>query len=187
MEAPEKTATFKEFPPQPFIDHGPQLPQHYGEDKLVAMSRDPYWLFLYWELEGPAGRQAPQEAPWALWVKCLTDQTSYHQDIQVWVRNWYLQVAPGKSYQIEIGYFEPSGHFKNLASSMVVETPRAGPSEDYTEIWAHFFKDFVRGQLVKKRRRPSGRPKGPPEVPVPGLSPGIMPPPASPGPKGKTI
>lgn len=183
MDTQGKPTTFTEFPPQPFIDRGPQLPQHYGEDKLVAMPRDPYWIFLYWELEGPAGQQASSlyKEGWALHVYCLTDRTHYHIPVQVWTGNWYLQVAPGKCYQIEIGCFEPSGSFRSLASSRAVETPRTVPSEDHTETWGHFFKDFVRGRLVRRRRGPWLRPKPLPKAPVPGLSPGLYPPPASPG------
>ena len=32
----------------------PELPAHYGEDRITVMARDPWWLFAYWEIRpGP--------------------------------------------------------------------------------------------------------------------------------------
>lgn len=179
MAIEEKIAPFKEFPPQPYIDRGPELPQHYGDDKLVAMVRDPFWIFFYWELEGPLGLEARSQKDWALRVHSLLEGTSYLVPIQAWTRNWYLEVAPAKRYRTEIGYLDASGKFRIIASSMEVETPSSGASSDLTEIWAHFFKDFSRGRLLRRRRAPR-RPRPLPTIEVPGLSPGFQPPPASP-------
>lgn len=172
--------------PQPFIDRGPQLPEHYGDDKLVAMVRDPSWVFLYWELEGPGGREAlsltGRTENWALKVFCTLDNTSYLVTVQVRARNWYLQVSPARRYHFELGYFGSGGNFTPVVSSREVETPRAGPSEDLSKTWVHFFKDFLRGRLLRRRRKAPSKPE-PLAVlggPVPGLSPEIISPPASP-------
>ncbi len=185
MEIQEKApSAFETTPPQPYIDRGPQLPEHYGDDKLVAMVRDPFWVFLYWELEGPLGRQAPssyfgQKENWALKIFCLSENISSFVSVQHWARNWYLQVYPAKRYRFELGYFESGGNFVPVVSSKEVETPRSGPSEDLSRTWAHFFKDFLRGRLLKRRRKAPSKPKRL-EVPVPGLTPEIPSPPASP-------
>jgi hypothetical protein len=187
METQEKThSVFETGPPQPFIDRGPQLPEHYGDDKLVAMVRDPLYVFLYWELEGTLGRQAlssslvsGQAESWTIKVFCLSDNTSDFVAVQVWARNWYLQVSPGKRYRFELGYFGSDGNFNPVVSSGEVETPRAGPSEDLSLVWAHFFKGFSRGRLVKGRRKAPSKPKRI-DFPVPGLTPEILSPPASP-------
>jgi hypothetical protein len=43
------------------LNAGETLPPFYGEDTLVLLARDPYWLFSYWELTwdtstAPVGR-----------------------------------------------------------------------------------------------------------------------------------
>lgn len=188
MEIQEKAPSIFQATPQPYIDRGAQLPEHYGDDKLVAMVRDPYWIFLYWELEGPRGLEAlfssakGQAGDWALKVYCLSERISSFVPVQAWARNWYLQVYPAKRYRFELGYFESSGNFKPVVSSKEVETPRADPSEDLSLVWVHFFKDFSRGKLLKRRRIRLKRISRPKELefPVPGLTPQIVPPPASP-------
>lgn len=182
METQEKApSTFETTPPQPYIERGPRLPEHYGDDKLVAMVRDPFWIFLYWELEGPLGLQAQRE-DWALRVSCLSDRTSSFVSVQAWARNWYLQTAPARRYRFELGYFESNGSFTPVVSSREVETPRSSPSEDLSQAWAHFFKDFSRGKLLRKRRRAPSKPKKLSALggPLPGLTPEILAPPASP-------
>jgi len=32
------------------VDAGSPLPEGYGDNYLVIMSRDPFWLFAYWEI-----------------------------------------------------------------------------------------------------------------------------------------
>jgi hypothetical protein len=185
MEVKEQAPAIFQATPQPFIDRGPQLPEHYGDDKLVVMVRDPFWVFLYWELEGPSGREALSVGGtenWAIRVFCLTDSTSYFATVKTWARNWYLQVSPARRYRFELGYFGTGGSFAPVVSSREVETPRAGPSEDHSKTWVHFFKDFLRGRLLRRRRKAPSKPE-PLAVlaePVPGLSPEILSPPASP-------
>lgn len=186
MEAQEKSpSTFETTPPQPYIDRGPQLPEHYGDDKLVAMVRDPLYIFLYWELEGTLGHQARslagQMENWSLKVFCLSDGTTASVSVRAWARNWYLQVSPARRYRFELGYSASNGNFIPVVYSGEVETPRASPAGDLSQTWAHFFKDFSRGKLLKRRRKAPSRPKQLPPSggPIPGLTPEIVSQPAS--------
>ncbi len=191
MEIQEKPpSTFETTEPEPYLDRGQQLPEHYSEDKLVAMVRDPYCIFLYWDLEGTRGYEARSfsklegrpEDNWALKVISPSDQTNYFVPVQHWVRNWYIQVTPAKRYYFELGYFESNGDFTVVITSREVETPRACPSDDISQAWAHFFKDFLRGKLIKKQRihLKAVPPTIHMGVAIPGLAPEPLPPLASP-------
>ena len=48
-----KTALMEQIPENVFIDRGPELPDSYGLRKMVAMVKNPYWIYVYWDL--PAG------------------------------------------------------------------------------------------------------------------------------------
>ena len=39
------------------VDETRDLPQGYGDTKIVAMVRDPYWLFVYWEINHEKRRE----------------------------------------------------------------------------------------------------------------------------------
>ncbi|NQU08850.1 MAG: DUF4912 domain-containing protein, partial [Candidatus Abyssubacteria bacterium] len=41
--------------------HPTELPRRYGEDRIVAMVRDPHWLFVYWEITPQSLRRARGE------------------------------------------------------------------------------------------------------------------------------
>jgi hypothetical protein len=130
------------------------LPAGYGKDRLVVMVRDPYWLHCYWELT----HQSVQRAEAALgqdWHGAkpilrvfdvsTNDTTSTSEaavrDIEIHggCNSWYIEVKePPRSFRIDIGYLSKQGRFYVLARSNVVNTPRAGVSDQLDENWADF-------------------------------------------------
>jgi len=152
----ESESTSRFAPPaaqQPhYVDYGPPIPLHYGEDRITALVRDPNCLYIYWELEGPRRAQVIREhgdEVWrdASWVLRLhTDGDGSPQDIPIVVEgcNWYLSVAEGRSFTVEIGIMRPGGAFISFARSNRAQTPRMGVSPDTSREWMLVEDDFRR-------------------------------------------
>ncbi len=128
------------MPPVESLD----IPGGYGIDRIVAMVRDPHWIFSYWEvtigrLEGLEKRLGNE------WRKCrmilrvfdLSNDSAEHFDIPLAPdsRSWYINASPGRQYQIAVGMLTPDGDFIEIARSNTVETPRAGVSETVDDRW----------------------------------------------------
>lgn len=135
----------KPFVAQPYIDRGPLLPEHYGDDRIVALARDPHCIFVYWDLKGPRSREVMNyhKGPryWSLRVRHSGKDAYLDLPINVDARNWYLWVADDRCYIIELGFSTPGGEFLTLISSNPVHTPRAGTSQEYAEYWGFIFRE----------------------------------------------
>jgi hypothetical protein len=119
------------------------LPSGYGDNQIYIMARDPRWLYSYWEIQ----RQQEQTALEMLggsWDRVSTilrvyDVSEGIQSFDVSLppgsRSWYINVAPNRSYYVEIGLLHRDGRFVALARSNTVVTPRAGMSEVIDEQW----------------------------------------------------
>lgn len=134
------------------VDRGAPLPLHYGQDRLTLLVRDPFWVFCYWELEGPAreelkrrlGQDAFDGARWVL--RLHTSLASHPQDVdvQVGASNWYLNVADNTEYFGELGIITRKGDFVGLVNSNRVRTPRSGMSQEHGQDWMIVEGDFQR-------------------------------------------
>lgn len=131
-----------------YLDGGENLPLYYGEDRLVLLPRDPYWLFTYWEISIPTRQRLESETQnnWesfelALRVHRLDMDNSgkeSHFDIPInpFSDNWYIKAGvPDKKYQIEFGYYLPKKGFRTLLTSNIVSTPRDSLSNLIDENW----------------------------------------------------
>lgn len=128
---------------RPYIDRGPLLPEHYGEDKIIALVRDPHCIFVYWDLHGFKSQEMINyhKGPkyWSLRVHRFGEDAYHDVPINIDTRNWYLWVADDKSYIIDLGFSTPHGEFFTIVSSNPVQTPRAGTSQEYAEYWGFIF------------------------------------------------
>ncbi len=121
-----------------------EIPAGYDIDRIVAMVRDPHWIFSYWEiteeryreLEEAFGREWP-DCKMVLRVFDRTTEPHTHFDIEIvgGARNWYIHVSPERRYQIAIGAMGPGGKFVEAALSNVVETPPEGASNVIDDRW----------------------------------------------------
>lgn len=126
------------------------LPSSYGEDEIVALVKDPYWLYTYWETT--AGREqelsqamgpAWERAVPALRVYDFTETEGIHQapapftevEINPFARSWYLPVKPERTFQVALGRRLPNGEFVPLSTSNLVTTPRDRISEVIDAQW----------------------------------------------------
>ncbi len=127
------------------------LPSGYGEDRVVLMVKDPWWIYAYWEIRPETERATrsalrPEEIPGLRSILRVYDVTgagepSATQSVDVVLSglatNWFIHTnAPGHAYLVEIGLLTARGRFVPLARSNRVTTPRFGPSDDIDEAWA---------------------------------------------------
>lgn len=116
------------------------LETSFNQNRITALVRDPYWVYLYWEvtelfeMNGQpvlkvldiTGLNYPHASP----------QDSFTVDIDLRAENWYLKV-PGanRKYTVELGLQKENGEFNLLARSNYFTTPRDKPSDKYDPEW----------------------------------------------------
>jgi len=123
---------------------GEELPEGYGLDRIVTMVRDPNWIFSYWEvtretLDGLRKKLGDrwEESRLILRVFDRSGPDGGYFDIELNgdARNWYINVAPERRYQVAIGALDPDGNFHQIAVSNLVETPRGRISDVVDDRW----------------------------------------------------
>jgi hypothetical protein len=119
-----------------------EIPADYGVTRIVALVKDPNWIFSYWEITADRFRDLEKKFK-DDWTSCsmalrVYDRASKGQfdvNISYEARSWYVSVAPGGRYQVAIGIMTPAGKFVTIAESEVVETPRGRMSDRVDEKW----------------------------------------------------
>ncbi len=128
------------------------IPTDYGDDRIVVMVKDPWWIFAYWEIQPGTERAAraqllPHEVAGLQTVLRVYDVTGIDFPAQNPLRvfdislsglatNWYINTnAPHSDFVVDLGILTNTGRFILLVRSNRVRTPRAGPSEVLDEAW----------------------------------------------------
>lgn len=129
-----------------------ELPANYGDNKLVLLPRDPYWAYLFWEIQPHriedglrSLNKSLNEVRWVLRVRQLGEggENYYDVDIDPAARNWYLRLSPpGASFSADIGLLDAEGYFAALASSNPAALPPDAPSEVCDEQWMTSDEEF---------------------------------------------
>lgn len=130
---------------------GASLPGRYDEDVIVAQIRDPWWVYVYWDLSSStvAGLRKKfgsdfEKSRWLLrsydvsFIEFNGNNAHRFFDVSVDVdtRNWYLDLAsPGTSWCIDLGFLLPDGRFITVLRSNVISMPLDGPSWITDEQW----------------------------------------------------
>jgi hypothetical protein len=123
------------------VDEGlANLPEGYGETRIVIMPRDPQWAYAYWDVPNEhkehLRRQGGQQL--ALRLYDVTDIDFEHQaphSVQEYpcdemAREWYVSIpVSDRDYLIEIGYHCGDGRWLTLARSSPVRIPPTYPSD----------------------------------------------------------
>lgn len=119
-----------------------EIPAEYGVTRIVAMAKDPAWLFTYWEIS--VERFVKLEKKFKDdWTKCTMALRVYDRaakgyfdtNISYEARAYYLNVTPGGRYQVAIGVITPGGKFVKIAESAIIETPSGRMSTRVDEKW----------------------------------------------------
>lgn len=132
------------------IEEDPFIPHYYGVNRLVAMAKDPHWLYVYWEVNTGKikefihlyGEEAWQTSRQVLRVYDITgmakDDPCSWQEITLdpFADNWFVEVGqPERSFFLELGRVLADGRYVKLLTSNIVSTPRASISERMDEQW----------------------------------------------------
>jgi hypothetical protein len=126
----------------------PELPERYGEDRLVLLVRDPWWAYAWWEITDPtfgAARDAAGlGARFVLRVYNVSgvdwDGANHHShfdiDVQDVAGNWFLELArPGDSFRAELGLLDDAGRFHCMVRSNAITLPPDQVSSVVDEEW----------------------------------------------------
>ncbi len=136
-----------------------QFPRGYGDNRIVVMIRDPWWLFGYWEIARGKEEEVRNRiysmglspAKSILRVYDATDiefnganaHSSFDIELTGLANNWHINVGkPNRSWIVEIGILASNNEFFMLARSNCVRTPRFGPSEVIDEEWMCLDEDY---------------------------------------------
>ena len=123
-----------------YLDYGPMIPDIYHQNRIVALIRDPEWVFVYWEISALdpnlKSKISNPSIRWLLRVHNLCSKT--HEDTLLSPPdnpdniqgNWYLKVNPDTEYQLEIGIINKENEYTMLIKSNVVKIPRRYRSEN---------------------------------------------------------
>ena len=128
-----------------------ELPERYGQDKIVLQVRDLRWIHAYWEISGSTYEKLKNElkdefyrAKGILRVydvsQIIFDGKNSHRffDIQIneGTSNWYIDTdGPGRSWCVDLGLLLSDGRFIMIVRSNTVCTPIEGPSWITDEEW----------------------------------------------------
>ena len=129
-----------------------RFPQGYGDNKIVLLVRDPWWLFTYWEVRKDREEEIARKMEKSgestqksiLRVYDVTGvnfngknaRSFFDIDLKGLVNNWYINVnMPDSSWVVDIGIVSNKGNFYLLARSNTVRTPRFGMSDQLDAEW----------------------------------------------------
>lgn len=128
-----------------------ELPQQYGQDKIVLQVRDPWWIHAYWEISSSTQERLKNELKDGFYrAKCILRIYDVSQiifngrnanrffDIQIneHSNNWYIDTGgPGRSWCVDLGLLLTEARFITIVRSNTVSTPIEGPSWITDEEW----------------------------------------------------
>jgi hypothetical protein len=129
-----------------------RFPHGYGDNRIVILIRDPWWIFSYWEIRRDKEEEVlrriesagDQKQKSVLRVYDVTDihfngrnaHTYFDIDLSGLANSWYVNVGkPDRAWVVDIGIFTKNGDFYMLARSNVVKTPRFGMSDQLDAEW----------------------------------------------------
>lgn len=135
---------------------GGPLPKRYGRDKFVLLTRDPRWLFAYWEIteetEKKLLRKLGSDAENGSKILRVYDVTGrldedandlFDLQIHQEANSWYIHLpAAGRAWRVELGIIGKSGRFYRIFGSVSVTTPRKSVSHIVDEEYRTLDEEF---------------------------------------------
>jgi hypothetical protein len=136
-----------------------RFPPGYGDNKIVILARDPWWIFSYWEIRRDREEEVVRRIESSgdsvqksiLRVYDVTDvnfnganaHAYFDIDLKGLANTWYINVnQPDRSWVVEIGVVTNKGGFHVLARSNVIKTPRFGMSDQMDAEWSMPEEDY---------------------------------------------
>jgi ABC-type phosphate transport system substrate-binding protein len=152
------------------VDEGlTDLPDGYGQSRIVLMPRDPQWAYAYWDVPNEHRQALRQQGGERLALR-LYDATDIDLNYQrphslqqyecdELARDWYVPIPlSDRDYVIEIGYLTGDGNWLMLARSFPVRIPPTYPSDWFEEQFITVsWDEDLRGKTLLKLVPPSVR------------------------------
>ncbi|MGB7057401.1 MAG: DUF4912 domain-containing protein [Geitlerinemataceae cyanobacterium] len=123
------------------VDEGlPDLPDGYGESRIVLVPSNPQWAYAYWDISNEDKEELRRQGGSQLALR-FYDVTDLNIAIQVphslqqyacdeMARDWYLPVPAGdRDYIVEIGYVANDGRWLSLVRSQPIRVPPFYPCD----------------------------------------------------------
>ena len=113
-----------------------ELPEAYGTRRLLVLARDPHWIYAHWDLTGEqlkACNVASRDGHLVLRVfkNEVSGKPVVEQPVHPESRNWFVHVpAAGTRYIAQIGYYDRTGRWNEVATSGGTLTPPDSLSSD---------------------------------------------------------
>ncbi|BBA78980.1 hypothetical protein RGRSB_0393 [cyanobacterium endosymbiont of Rhopalodia gibberula] len=122
------------------------LPDGYGESRIVILPRDPQWSYAYWDVPNDAKeelrRQGGQQLALRLYdvtdieLNCQSPHSIQEYLCDELAREWYLPIpVSDRDYVLDIGYRCFDGRWLVLARSASVHIPPVYPSDWVEDIF----------------------------------------------------
>ncbi|MBN2452951.1 MAG: DUF4912 domain-containing protein [Candidatus Omnitrophica bacterium] len=129
-----------------------RFPPGYGDNRIVILVRDPWWIFSYWEIRKDKEEEVLRRIESSgdgmlksvLRVYDVTDvnfngknaHSYFDIDLTGLANSWYINVGkPERAWVVDIGIVTRKGGFYLLARSNMVKTPRFGMSDQFDAEW----------------------------------------------------
>lgn len=148
---PRRRAEPEKLQPEPGKEEEKyNLPAGYGTDEIVALVKDPEWLYAYWEITAGKQEEFAHQFGTGTWeasqpvirVYDVTgnvslEQARYHDvAINDYAMSWYLYLGlPEHTVVLDLGRILPDGRFVTLARSNAVTLPANAPSRIIDSGW----------------------------------------------------
>ncbi|MBW4653005.1 MAG: DUF4912 domain-containing protein [Kaiparowitsia implicata GSE-PSE-MK54-09C] len=152
------------------VDEGlPDLPDGYGESRIMLLPRDPQWVYTYWDVPNSHKEELRQQGGMRLALRFydVTDidiaaqrpHSLQQYECDELAREWYLPVpVSDRDYVAEIGYLCADGRWLLLARSPSVHVPPVYPSDWVEDQFVTVsWKEELRGKQVYELVPPSKR------------------------------
>jgi len=126
-------------------DNLPDLPEGYGQSRILLLPRDPQWAYAYWDTPNDHKEEMRRQGGQKLALRLfdVTDIADINKqrphslleyECDELARDWYLRIpVSDRDYIAEIGYLTADGRWLMLARSNPIRIPPVYPSDWYEE------------------------------------------------------
>ena len=114
------------------LGNGLGLPRLHGSPRLLAIARDPWTIFAYWNVDWPSifKNAAPVDRQVHLRIHCADGLEEKEAVIEPMAGMHYVRMSQRhRACRIEIGYYQPADVWRSVAMSNEIVIPPAEISE----------------------------------------------------------
>jgi hypothetical protein len=108
------------------------LPRFHGRPRLLAIARDPWTIFAYWNVDWPSifKNGAPVDRQVHLRIHCADGLEEKELAVEPMAGTHYVRMSQRhRACSIEIGYYQPADVWRSVAMSNEIMIPSAETSE----------------------------------------------------------